>query len=137
MLIADALLTWRLYVVWLRDWRVLVFPGLCLLALSGTALGLVVLNIMRIVQGKEVDSQERTYNTLAMVSVYVTLPLNAISTLMIIGRIWWAYRQLKKTPSHPRAHDYTRIIWALVESGALYTITTLAYLIIVPSSKVR
>ena len=62
--------------------------------------------------------------------LFMTLIYNWIVTALIVGRLWWADRRLKAnyTAGAP-PKDYIKIIIALVESGALYSIALGAFLL--------
>ncbi|KAG9043332.1 hypothetical protein FS837_009741 [Tulasnella sp. UAMH 9824] len=113
--IADATICWRLYIIWSRDCRVLVFPITVLIAgLLGCSLVIAddVLTTTRGPQAAIITNRQAW--SLAMCTT--ELVLNALLTGLIIAKLWRAHKTTRSTTKSP----YTRIILALVESGALY-----------------
>lgn len=71
------------------------------------------------------------YQNLALCAVCATVGYNILVSVAIIARLWWAHQHLRtQNVSNARSSsDYIRVIVALVESGALYTLWMIAYLI--------
>ncbi|KAG8898184.1 hypothetical protein FRC00_003160 [Tulasnella sp. 408] len=113
--IADATICWRLYIIWSRDRRILVFPITVLIAgLLGCSL-VIADDVLTTVRGPQaaIISNRQAWS-LAMCTT--ELVLNAVLTGLIIAKLWRAHKTTRSTTKSP----YTRIILALVESGALY-----------------
>ncbi|KAJ7154137.1 hypothetical protein C8R46DRAFT_1118781 [Mycena filopes] len=120
-IIADALVIYRCYVVWGYNLYVVIIPIIMLIITSVFAFDLL----------------------LPLTPFFVlTLATNLLVTALTAGRIWWIYRQtaghlVVKTagPSDKRALASIEII---VESGAIYSLAVLMYLILgaIPSTVV-
>lgn len=131
MVVADSALVWRLWIVWLRDYRIMVIPVIAWLGLLGCGLAVLILDVIQTLAGKNA-SWETRYQSTAAALIYISMGLNWLVTGLIVGRLWWADRKLKATyrsaDSAPRT-SYTKIMVALIESGAFYSIYLVAYLI--------
>lgn len=55
----------------------------------------------------------------------LSLSINTILTVLIIGRLLLLRRQLAKILPHVHNHMYTSVVALLIESAALYTIVAL------------
>ncbi|KAI0764819.1 hypothetical protein C8Q74DRAFT_1002433 [Fomes fomentarius] len=110
VLINDSFLTYRLFVVWNRDWRVIVLPTLLLLgtAISGYGAVIYVANI---------PGEGSIFTALSLtrfLNALFTLPLatNLLLTCLIAGRIaWMRYETRKVTTYAPIGRSY----WGIVD----------------------
>lgn len=135
MMIADLTICWRLYVIWRRDLRVMILPALLVLGQLGSEGTIFVLDTIKIFRGYG-DHRQAIYRSAVKASVCQSMVLNVLCTSMIVGRLWWAERQVKKSfsssnrgmPSNARL-SYIKIILALIESGSLYLVYVTMYLI--------
>lgn len=122
--IADTILVWRLYVIWSRDWRVTVIPLILLLAsfIDGT----LVIAFAGHGYGANHDGP-----LVALIESYyaITLTLNALVTAFIVGRLWVASRRARETGGS-RDDPFTKVITALVESGTIYLVALIVYIVL-------
>ncbi|KAF7350785.1 hypothetical protein MSAN_01639700 [Mycena sanguinolenta] len=110
-IIADALVIYRCYIVWDRNIYVIILPLLMLAVTS--------------VFGVDIKLPANPYFSLSLAT-------NVLVTALTAGRIWWICRQCRlysrfRTAQQRRCMSAIGII---VESGALYSGTVLAYLIL-------
>ncbi|KAF7350800.1 hypothetical protein MSAN_01641600 [Mycena sanguinolenta] len=111
--IADGLVIYRCYVVWNNNVFVTIVPTLMLIAT--TVLGLVV----------SFDF------TLSLYPFFVlSLATNVLVTALTAGRIWWISRYSRAYLKAAEQRRYISALAIIVESGALYSATVLAFLII-------
>ncbi|KAG8860554.1 hypothetical protein FRB96_003808 [Tulasnella sp. 330] len=72
--------------------------------------------------------------TLLTLCIFIIgLLINLYTTGLIAGRLWWTSRQVQRSVTslgEPPNRLYTNVIYAVIESGALYTVASLATLII-------
>ncbi|KAF7345941.1 hypothetical protein MVEN_01616500 [Mycena venus] len=108
--IADGLVIYRCYVVWNRDWRVIVLPVMLLVA--STACGLDIF----------LD---------AIPQFAVILTTNLLATLLTAGRIWWISRQPRAYLGAAAQRRYASSIALVVESGMVYSATILTFLVVI------
>ncbi|TBU55417.1 hypothetical protein BD310DRAFT_933805 [Dichomitus squalens] len=124
ILIQDLVLTWRMYIVWRSDWRVVVIP--LILQLTRFSIGLA--GIILLAQ-PGADPHAQVFKTLSSISWPVELVTNVSITAAIASRLWYTGFKISKATSQPsRLNTYIRHIFVLVESGALLVGTTIAML---------
>lgn len=133
MVITDASMAWRLYIIWARDWRIAIFPCLLVVGLATCSTAVFAYGIYLTIYGI-VDVYYIPYQNWALASIVMTLVYNVLVTGLIVGRLWWAHHELRKHASssatRPKGRgDYVSIIIALTESGTLYTLTMIGYII--------
>jgi hypothetical protein len=70
------------------------------------------------------DKKLNQYTIWSTVDLCSTAGLNAIVTLLIAGKLWWADRKMRQLlPGRPATAQYRKIIRSLIDSGALYSAT--------------
>lgn len=114
-----------------RDRRILIAPLLILVA--GFCGGCVVIayDILIDVHGYSAKYQD-PYMVWTEALVAAEMLVTWVVTGLIIGKLWWVGRRSKAAaqPGGPPVNRYRSIIIALVESGALYSVTMLIFLIL-------
>ncbi|KAI0755664.1 hypothetical protein C8Q74DRAFT_1360755 [Fomes fomentarius] len=126
-LLSDALLIYRIYVVW-TDFRVIIFP--CLLYLASLALGILELYL----SGKP-DANFFVGNAARLGTAYwaSTISLNIISSCFICGRLIYLGRALEADRSTKgrgkAAVRYTGTLSIVVESAIPYSVAGFAFLV--------
>ncbi|KAJ7629220.1 hypothetical protein DFH06DRAFT_1480531 [Mycena polygramma] len=116
VLLGDALVTYRLWIIWGENWHVAAFPILCQLGLAGASVGMILEIMHRFLgePGEMLIKEERPFTASCFV---LSLLANIYSTGFISYRIWRATRMISTSQS--------RLRWflsILVESAALQTI---------------
>ncbi|EJF59735.1 hypothetical protein DICSQDRAFT_156087 [Dichomitus squalens LYAD-421 SS1] len=129
-LLGDYILIYRLWVIWGRNWWIILLPSLC--AVAGFA---CIMEVVHFVVTEDPSSPAPPAETLSITIAGYALPLctNAIATGLIIGKIWWMARP---TPGVDTSHFAGRsiarsAIATIVESGALYFAAQLTYVVTV------
>ncbi|KAF8891393.1 hypothetical protein BD779DRAFT_1784783 [Infundibulicybe gibba] len=122
-LIGDTILVWRLYVVWGGKYYIHVFPAVMLV---GTAVSGYI-SVAHLAHLTSVDALFLVAKTL-LVTWSLTIATQVSASALIAGRIWWISRQ-PASATH-LAHRSRPIIWMIIESGAIYTISTIILLIL-------
>ncbi|KAF8163986.1 hypothetical protein BJ912DRAFT_1097021 [Pholiota molesta] len=123
--IGDAVLVWRMYVVWGRNIHIAMFP--LLMVIASAVSGFIATSI--IAHGGDASWPLILKYLLASWSLSIIIQVSA--TCLIAYRIWSLSAGIS---SHVVAADekdrtnYTSIIWIIVESGVLYTVSTIILL---------
>ncbi|KAJ7118120.1 hypothetical protein C8R44DRAFT_549363, partial [Mycena epipterygia] len=108
-LVADCVLIWRCWVVWNRNWKIVIIPTLC--AISGAVLGfLTIATEAQFILHPDLNRE--TFADFATPYFILSLVTTLIATLLIILRIL--------TMTDGRARGYGRVIEIIVESAGLY-----------------
>ncbi|KAK0438539.1 uncharacterized protein EV420DRAFT_1585598 [Desarmillaria tabescens] len=114
--VADGVIIWRCWIIWGKNWRIIVLPCLC-------TIGGLIFGISCLLQLREpmFDSQghPKTTSTNWGLAYYVmALPATIICTTLIVYRLAKAIKT--KNSPHYAPDLYYRVIEILVESSALY-----------------
>ncbi|KAF8147062.1 hypothetical protein K438DRAFT_488684 [Mycena galopus ATCC 62051] len=116
VLLGDALVTYRLWIIWGQSGRIIIFPILALLGVAISAIG-VILEITKWqpeVRGKAFINEEKPWTGTAFM---LSLLANLFSTSFIVYRIWKVTKV--KSASESRLTWFVSI---LAESAALQTL---------------
>ncbi|KAE9394591.1 hypothetical protein BT96DRAFT_886487 [Gymnopus androsaceus JB14] len=121
----DALLVYRLYVIYSGKWYVVVFPFLIFLASTALA-------IMSVVQSALPGSSFFEGNDIvyAVPWISLTCSLNAIITILIVARILSARRRIRSAMPEDMATVYTGVIAILVESALPFTLLGIVFAVL-------
>ncbi|KAF9011328.1 hypothetical protein BDQ17DRAFT_1345964 [Cyathus striatus] len=124
VIIGDMLLIWRVYFVWGKQWR------MCLPSLASLIPALVCTIIMFCRESTIIYSDT---SNLAGAAWAFSIGTQIMSTSLISFRIWQAGHStaLKGRVSQPGAvnNPYKKLLWIIIESGALYSAVAMALLI--------
>ncbi|KAG8966131.1 hypothetical protein FRC03_012456 [Tulasnella sp. 419] len=125
-LLSDSLICWRLYVVWNRSKAVLIVPVLLLITLTVSGSVIVALTFICRKSGRPCDA---VVDRWLRASVALTLTVNILVTSLICWKIW---RIGKDIPAgmETSARRYEAVMYALIESGGIYSIGVLIYAIV-------
>ncbi|KAI9573456.1 hypothetical protein HD554DRAFT_2210689, partial [Boletus coccyginus] len=110
----DFVLIWRLYVVFMYDWRVIVFPIILETAFIGVAYSATTL-----IAQPNVDLYSSDLSGLIVSAWVLDITLNVSITIAIAGRLWWMGRTIASLTS-TRSNRYAFSIYVIVESGAIF-----------------
>ncbi|KAJ7443172.1 hypothetical protein B0H11DRAFT_2345285 [Mycena galericulata] len=123
VLVTDSLFIYRCFVVWSNNVRIVVLPAFLLLAT--TVLGVVL------------TYENETYGRLDIrAPLIMNLVTNLLLTFLMAGRIWWIRRGVtihleSAYAGSYNARTYDTVIAIILESGAIYCISILAYVVVV------
>ncbi|KAJ7087079.1 hypothetical protein C8R44DRAFT_893246 [Mycena epipterygia] len=116
-LIADSILIWRCWVVWNRNFKIVIIPILCTIA--GAVLGfLSIATEAQFILHPNLNRE--TFADFATPYFILSLVTTLTATLLIILRIL--------TMTEGRGRGYSRVIEIIVESAALYCIVLIIFL---------
>lgn len=121
--LGDAMLIWRVYVIWGQNWKICV-PSIIFL------LGTIICGIKTIVANATYPAGSVfTSDILSWVTstFALTIATQITATCLIAGRIYYASR-LSIGSSKMQSY-YMSLVWMVVESGAIYTVVALIQLI--------
>uniref|UniRef100_A0A0W0F623 Uncharacterized protein n=1 Tax=Moniliophthora roreri TaxID=221103 RepID=A0A0W0F623_MONRR len=125
-IVADALLVYRLYIVWSRDKRVVLGP---LLMLTGTAVcGYRAVWGYSQAKPGDTNHSDVIYHW-GVVMFSLSLGTNVIVTCLIAWRIWWTGRVITQTLDRKHGRKYSQALAIIIESGAICSISTLITLV--------
>ncbi|KAH8078065.1 hypothetical protein BXZ70DRAFT_689954 [Cristinia sonorae] len=123
VLMGDALLLYRLFIIWGSNYWVVLLPGLVYCA----TLALGILELVSAFKpggwffsGKAVNFGTPYYS--------ITVSMNVIITSLICGRLFYLSRQVRQALGKENAKLYTSIAAMLIESAAPYTAMGILFL---------
>jgi len=119
-LIGDGFLLYRLYVVWEKDNRILVFASIFWM-------GGIVSGIGTLVHEATASPTTPIFVFKAWITSFfvITLFTNLTATSLIAGKIWISER---RTSGFMKSHTLSPILIIVIESGAAYSISLIALL---------
>lgn len=110
----------------MKDWRILILPIVLLLAITALEVAILILDLVTLAGGSPTFSA----HWIGIAVLGVTLAYNWLVTGLIIGKLWWSNRRISDTgPNKQLARDYSGIIIALAESGIIYSLAILGYIV--------
>ncbi|KAM5537398.1 hypothetical protein V8D89_008917 [Ganoderma adspersum] len=126
ILIQDIVLTWRMYIVWGHNWKVIALPATLEVMRFAVAMSGVIILAK---PGTSPDSN--VLKTLSSINWPIELVINISVTAAIASRLWSTGSRVTRVMSQPStANTYIRHILLLVESGALLVGTTISLIIL-------
>ncbi|KAG9007639.1 hypothetical protein FRB94_014157 [Tulasnella sp. JGI-2019a] len=128
--LADSLFCWRLYLIWPRSIRIILFPAALLTIHTMICIAIVVIDLL--LASKPFHIQYLRFLVRCLTGEVITAMLYTLyNTVLIAGRLWWAGRESNKfvPPEEAKRNRYGGAIAALVQSGVIYLTTTVLMLI--------
>ncbi|PFH47786.1 hypothetical protein AMATHDRAFT_122242, partial [Amanita thiersii Skay4041] len=122
-IVGDAVVLYRCYQVWGRRFEIVAFPFLLLLGTTTSGIG-ILYTFARVVPNAEVFVIQSRNWSLPFASL--SLATNIIATGLVAFRIWYINRRTIVFTGH----DLRPIMLLIIESGAVYSTTLLALLIL-------
>ncbi|KAI9573361.1 hypothetical protein HD554DRAFT_861832 [Boletus coccyginus] len=114
MFVQDFIIIWRLYVVFMCDWRVIIFPVI----LEGASIGTAYSGTA--ITARPGFGYDPVVRGLIISAWVLDITLNVSVTMAIAGRLWWMGRTAASmTPT--RTNRYALSVYATIESGAIFT----------------
>ncbi|KAF8988388.1 hypothetical protein BDQ17DRAFT_1435046 [Cyathus striatus] len=120
-IIADCILIWRCWKVWGNDWRAPVLPTL-------TAIAETFFSVLSIIEQAQPSTLSRIGVDPSLVYLSLSLVTTMLATFLIIFRVVYLSWQSGDI------HRYQTIVEIIVESAALYSLTLLVYIPLLPST---
>ncbi|TFK97090.1 hypothetical protein BDV98DRAFT_275205 [Pterulicium gracile] len=126
-LVADGLLIFRCFAVWGRSWKITAVPFVLFLGAIVTGFGTVYIISQATASGKGFfDNSIRVWGTAAYA---LSLLTNISVTGLIASRIWWMSRGVETHLGRHHSQVYTRIIALVIESGSIYSLSLIVFII--------
>ncbi|KAF7342457.1 hypothetical protein MVEN_01835000 [Mycena venus] len=120
-IVTDGLFIHRCYVIWGRNIKVTIVPTLSLIAT-------IVMGSVGASQHDEIGgSDHNDYRLAFKMTILTNLTLMGLTA----GRIWWIRRDVVSVLDPSVTHTYDMVIAMILESGAIYCISIILYLIAV------
>ncbi|KAF9499153.1 hypothetical protein BDN71DRAFT_223290 [Pleurotus eryngii] len=133
-ILADVLLTWRTYVIYGRNPRVLILPSILIFATFISTYGYVGASIEGLghlptpdFQGIFDQSRMAPISTWNIVCMVLSVTTNAVLTVMTATKLLLHHRTMKNV------HGFSSLLFesaVIIESGLLYTLAWIAYLVL-------
>ncbi|KAG9000103.1 hypothetical protein FRB93_012867 [Tulasnella sp. JGI-2019a] len=114
---SDLLIIWRMYTIWGENWKITVLP---ILLLFTELVASIILCVMWFRHYAYVGPHQNAYITWEIIGYVCTVLVNGGCTAMVVVRIWWIGRRASNARTRSK---YKTIVFALIESGAMYTLT--------------
>jgi len=123
-LVGDCVLVWRLYMVWRKDLVICVIPAIFVIGSAVSGFGATF--------EQSRTGQLATIKTRNWFLSYLSLSIatEALVTLAIAGRIYWVSCRAFIL-SQSASKKSMSVFWVVIESGAIYSLTTLCMLVLV------
>ncbi|KAJ8462354.1 hypothetical protein ONZ45_g17966 [Pleurotus djamor] len=133
--LADILLTWRTYVIYGHDKRVLFVAAFLLLGTFITTFGYVGALIHGLslplnppnLEGLFLQAREPPISTWTWISIAFSVFTNVFLSGMTSTRLWFHHRKMKKI------HGFSSLLFesaVIIESGLLYTLAWISYFVL-------
>ncbi|KAK6968897.1 hypothetical protein R3P38DRAFT_3149352 [Favolaschia claudopus] len=123
-LVADHFMIYRLFVVWNRNWAIIVLPTL--LWLGGAVSGYTVTHLLLL--AGEGNLFVSTLAPWALSFFSMSLALNVLCTILIAGRILWTHMRVR-TMRSGKSYAATALT-VFLESAALYSLSLTVLLVL-------
>lgn len=127
MVLGDALMIYRLWIIYLRNWYIIVLPIL-LTAATGTLIAVTIWEFSMLVPGQTAFASK--VKAIAPALFAVPLVTNLVITGLIIWRIKQAHNSRHFVANHKLDAIYRRLIRNTIESCAIYPFVLLVTLIL-------
>jgi len=114
-LFSDTLLTWRVYMVWEKNWKITMIPAI-LCAATFTSGIATAINESIVTPGDTVFL--KTISHWASSQFSISLAMNLTTTLLIASRIWYMTQDVRKH-SPQDMKRYWRVIVIIIESASV------------------
>ncbi|KAI0047573.1 hypothetical protein FA95DRAFT_1605989 [Auriscalpium vulgare] len=140
----DAIVVWRVWVIWIHSWRIVTGPLFLLFCTSSVVLAQLALIVATALSCSRGGSQAACIGTdrgrlwaflpvqLYFASLVLTLLTNGVSTGLIGYRAWIHHRSSQAVPIRIGRDRALAVLLLLVESGAVYCTFWLSMVIVWP-----
>jgi len=123
--IQDIVLIWRLYVVFDRNWKVVLFPIIVEATHMAAAYAATVIYTIN----PGISLYDSIVSRLGLTGWALDISLNVSLTMAIATRLWWmGHRVASLSASHPMQNRYLATVYVIIESGGLFAGATIIML---------
>ncbi|KAI0047540.1 hypothetical protein FA95DRAFT_1605969 [Auriscalpium vulgare] len=135
----DAIVVWRLWVIWMHSWRITIVPFFLLFCTFAVVVAQIVTTVLSLgdTRGVSADPGNPWHYMpvkLYFASLVLTLCTNGVVTCLIAYRAWIHHRSSQAVHMRIGRDRVLAVLLLLVESGALYCAIWLALIILWPFS---
>ncbi|KAI0047561.1 hypothetical protein FA95DRAFT_1679003 [Auriscalpium vulgare] len=135
----DAIVVWRLWVIWMHSWRITIGPLILLFCTSAVVVAQIVTTVLSLSDTRAVstdpgDPGHFMPSKLFFASLVLTLCTNGVATGLIAYRTWIHHRSSQAVHTRLGRDRALAVLLLLVESGALYCVIWLYLIIMWPSA---
>ncbi|KAF5324160.1 hypothetical protein D9619_011110 [Psilocybe cf. subviscida] len=120
-LVGDLILIWRLYTVWRKNIYICLLP--IVITCAAAVIGYISNSKLTAISGNVHSISVSPVLNLLLPMWCLLIATQVISTSLIVGKIWWYVRCDPVAKSR-----YVPVIAIIVESGAIYTLSTILLL---------
>ncbi|KAK0435497.1 hypothetical protein EV421DRAFT_1835228 [Armillaria borealis] len=132
MILGDAIVIYRCWVVWAHNWYFVILPILCSVS-SAVLAYMTIWATQHRIAGAFILRTPWSYGTAIFI---LSLAANAISTSLIAYRIWSSERQLKASTAGTSGRGHIMpVVRIIIKSGALNTAYLIAYITVLQVQK--
>jgi len=117
MLVADATLIWRTWIVWNKRTAIVGFSVLLWFATLGVSIWLAVIELQAMDITSLYNPSLLLVTHAGMVVDSLILVQNALATGLIASRLW----KIDRAASQYKQSSLMPVVWVVIESGAIYT----------------
>ncbi|KAG9009887.1 hypothetical protein FRB94_011333 [Tulasnella sp. JGI-2019a] len=134
---SDSLFCWRLYVIWSRNIRVILFPVSLMVLYTINCTSIVTIDLYLTHRPNDLKF-EKIYGWLRVVWLGIASLNTVYVTSFIIGRLWCVGNATQKfaPPQDAKKNRYQGAINALVQSGATHLTAIIVYIVALSSKSI-
>ncbi|KAK1230633.1 hypothetical protein PQX77_006263 [Marasmius sp. AFHP31] len=129
-LITDCMLIHRCHIIW-GSRKLILYPivGVSVI-INGLMLGSAIPSTYAFSNSQKHGELFQKADDVNSASFIAAGAFNFVLTLLTAGRIWWISREARKLGGKPLSSRYNAIVAIIIESGFIYSATTLLYIIL-------
>jgi len=125
IMVGDSILVYRCWIVWRRNYSVILLPFLLLLANTSCA-GVIIWILVAVESPFSETLVDQKIRPFFLAHSAIAIPLNVITTSLLLFPIWMVHRETTKQFSIQRKRTIlTSTMRIVAESGILYTASAL------------
>ncbi|KAF9039006.1 hypothetical protein BDZ89DRAFT_1035500 [Hymenopellis radicata] len=117
---------YRTYMVWDKNWRIVVIP----LAMLAIAIVIAMIRAIAVAYSLPALLSHEVIRKGLMIYWILSFSLNVIVSSLIIGRLFYARKVVRKQLGVPYATVYSRVVVLIIESTALYTLVSVVFVVL-------
>ncbi|KAK0439479.1 uncharacterized protein EV420DRAFT_1733679 [Desarmillaria tabescens] len=123
ILVADCVIIWRCWIIWERNWRIIVLPCIC--TLCGMTFG--ILGVLQKLAPSNSSQKNLSKEDWVMAYYVMSLPTTAMCTALIVYRL----TKVSKTRNSPHftPNPYHHVIEMVIESSGLYVVVLAIFIV--------
>ncbi|KAJ7142716.1 hypothetical protein C8R44DRAFT_760998 [Mycena epipterygia] len=128
--IADSIFIFRCYAIWGSRRKIVIIPIFLTLAVAVLGYCNLILDLFSPITFSPFGPPAQKVSLLFIESVATSVFTTVVLMGLTVGRIWWLARAARHTMGRKVADSYYTVCAMILESGALYCIGGIAYLVV-------